>query len=181
MKKIFFIVMKIYRLFKGVVAKNLVKIGGFNGQLPDQYKLFDKIRPSIDIFEQKSCIPKKTWLWQMAPPIRNKITKLMKLFFKNVSPAGVFNVTIIYSVKFLENYIIWLQHYQKTLCWLHFRGLIQNVFLPWILNLHIRNLHECIADESVKRRKKSLLQIRSRFFINRVSIFQKLINFNEKI
>ena len=44
---------------KGMVVKNLVKIGVLNDQLPEQYILFDQIWLPITIFEQITCNLKK--------------------------------------------------------------------------------------------------------------------------
>ena len=47
--------------------------------------------------------------------------------------------------------VIWLQHHQKPVFWPYFRGLNQNVFLPWIYKLHIQNPHECVVEQSVQK------------------------------
>ena len=80
----------------------------------------------------------------------------------------------------MRNSWIWFQHYQKNVFWPYFRGLYQNVSPLCILSLHIRNAHECVADEFVHSPRKVFVQIDSRFLINHVLIFQKLIHFNTK-
>ena len=130
----------------------------------------------------------------MARPIRNVLTKITELFFQNVSPPWVFRVQQWFmtqinrtereqntKLSFFENSWICSQYHQKTVFWPLFRGINQNVSSPWIYNLHIWDLHECVADKSVQSSTDGFVQIDYRFFINRVSILQKLMNFNNKI
>jgi hypothetical protein len=109
------------------------------------------------IYLNKNLAFLKKQTWRMACPIRNVLRKLTALFVQNVSP--------------------WLQNQQKTVFWLYFRGLNQNISPPWIFKSHIRNLHECVAEESVHIAKESFVKIPNSFFCKSCFKFPKIKKF----
>jgi hypothetical protein len=75
----------IWLAIKEVGVKNSATIWVFNGQLPEQYKLFDQIWLPVNIFEQKFCILKKIecdrWLVQSNTSLQNWRDYFLKMYF----------------------------------------------------------------------------------------------------